>query len=139
MTHSVKEQIVNMVLPDLEKVEAALETHLEPNLELVKEIASHLLFSGGKRLRPLLMIHSARLCGYQNGFEIDFSTIFEYLHAATLLPDDERSVQPGLPIFSIESLEKPFEGVRQRHAQLRFNGADSFVRRWRIQVFQRLL
>ncbi len=88
MTKSIKQQIIDQVIPDLEKVEKALEDHLSPNLDLVRKIASHLLFSGGKRLRPLLMIHSARLCGYNNGFEIDFSTIFEYLHAATLLHDD---------------------------------------------------
>ncbi len=88
MTISLKQKIIEQVTPDLEKVEQALEKNLKPNLELVKEIASHLLFSGGKRLRPLLMIHSARLCGYNNGFEIEFSTIFEYLHAATLLHDD---------------------------------------------------
>ncbi len=88
MTKALKQRIIEQVLPDLEKVEKALESNLKPNLDLVKEIASHLLFSGGKRLRPLLMIHSARLCGYNNGFEIEFSTIFEYLHAATLLHDD---------------------------------------------------
>jgi octaprenyl-diphosphate synthase len=88
MTKSIKKQIIERVKTDLEEVEKALETHLAPNLSLVRDIASHLLFSGGKRLRPLLMIHSARICGYQNGFEIDFSTIFEYLHAATLLHDD---------------------------------------------------
>lgn len=88
MTKGLKEQIIEMVAPDLEKVEIALEKQLVPNVELVKKIASHLLFSGGKRLRPLLMIHSARLCGYDDDFEIQFSTIFEYLHAATLLHDD---------------------------------------------------
>ncbi len=88
MTQSLKQKIIEQVAPDLEKVEAALEKNLAPNLELVRQIASHLLFSGGKRLRPLLMIHSARLCGYSTGFEIEFSTIFEYLHAATLLHDD---------------------------------------------------
>lgn len=88
MTKGIKEKIIEAVGPDLEKIEIALEHHLNPNLDLVKEIASHLLFSGGKRLRPLLMVHSARLCGYNNDFEIEFSTIFEYLHAATLLHDD---------------------------------------------------
>ncbi|MBU8849595.1 MAG: polyprenyl synthetase family protein [Desulfobacterales bacterium] len=88
MTKGLKQRIIEQVAEDLEKVEIALEHHLNPNLELVKEIASHLLFSGGKRLRPLLMIHSARLCGYNTGFEIQFSIIFEYLHAASLLHDD---------------------------------------------------
>ena len=88
MTTDLKTRIIELTRQDLEKVEIALEQNLDPNLELVREIASHLLFSGGKRLRPLLMIHSARLCGYTGGFEIEFSTLFEYLHAATLLHDD---------------------------------------------------
>jgi len=88
MIKGLKQKIIEKVALDLEKVEIALEQNLKPNIELVKEIASHLLFSGGKRLRPLLMIHSARLCGYSNDFEIEFSIIFEYLHAATLLHDD---------------------------------------------------
>ncbi len=88
MSSNIKSQILALVSLDLEKVEKALAENLDPNLELVREIASHLLFSGGKRLRPLLMIHSARMCGYSSGFEILFSIIFEYLHAATLLHDD---------------------------------------------------
>lgn len=84
----IKTKIIEQVAPDLAQVEKALEENLAPNLDLVRKIASHLLFSGGKRLRPLLMIHSARICGYDTGFEILFSIIFEYLHAATLLHDD---------------------------------------------------
>ena len=88
MTQGLKEEIIERVKGDLQKVEDALKNGLKPNVELVTAIASHLLFAGGKRLRPLLMIHSARVCGYSGGFEIEFSTIFEYLHAATLLHDD---------------------------------------------------
>lgn len=74
--------------PDLSLIEQALESNLIPNLDLVRQVAGHLLFAGGKRLRPLLMIHAARMCGFRTGQEIEFSTIFEYLHAATLLHDD---------------------------------------------------
>ncbi len=98
MTKGLKQKIIDQVAPDLKKVEIALERNLKPNLGLVKKIASHLLFSGGKRLRPLLMIHSARICNYNNGFEIEFSVLFEYLHAATLLHDDvvdEAAVRRG--------------------------------------------
>ena len=70
------------------KIETELAENLHPYLELVSTIAQHILFSGGKRLRPLLMIISARLCGYNGDFTHKFSTIFEYLHAATLLHDD---------------------------------------------------
>jgi octaprenyl-diphosphate synthase len=84
----LKERIYGRVREDLECVEAALVENLDPYLELVSQTARHILFSGGKRLRPLLMLLSARLCGYSRPDANDFSTIFEYLHAATLLHDD---------------------------------------------------
>ncbi|MGM0656545.1 MAG: polyprenyl synthetase family protein [Thermodesulfobacteriota bacterium] len=88
MTNDIKKEIMALAGPDLSLVEQALEANLTPNLDLVRQVAGHLLFAGGKRLRPLLMIHAARMCGFQTGQEIEFSTIFEYLHAATLLHDD---------------------------------------------------
>jgi len=84
----LKQKILAMVKDDLVAIEAALADNLTPYLDLVHEIASHILFSGGKRLRPLLMVLSAKLCGYKGNFDKTFSTIFEYLHVATLLHDD---------------------------------------------------
>lgn len=84
----LKKHLVSRLTPDLEIVEKALVANLDPNLDLVKKIAGHLLFSGGKRLRPILMMLSARSCGYTKEDAPDFSVIFEYLHAATLLHDD---------------------------------------------------
>ena len=77
-----------MVQTDLAEIETALVENLNPNVELVSTIAGHILFSGGKRLRPLLMVLCARICHYQGGYDKTFSIIFEYLHAATLLHDD---------------------------------------------------
>jgi len=88
VTKNIKKEIISLAGTDLSLVEQALEVNLTPNLDLVRQVAGHLLFAGGKRLRPLLMIHAARMCGFQTGQEIEFSTIFEYLHAATLLHDD---------------------------------------------------
>ncbi len=84
----LKQKILTTVKHDLEAIEAALSDNLTPYLDVVREIASHILFSGGKRLRPLLMVLSARLCGYKGNYDKTFSTIFEYLHVATLLHDD---------------------------------------------------
>jgi octaprenyl-diphosphate synthase len=84
----LKHKILMQVKHDLEEIEVALEQNLNPYLDLVSQIAGHLLFSGGKRLRPLLMVLSARICGYDGEYDKTFSTIFEYLHAATLLHDD---------------------------------------------------
>jgi octaprenyl-diphosphate synthase len=84
----LKQKILAAVEPDLASVETALAKHLKPHFELVAKVAGHILFSGGKRLRPLLMILSARLCGYRGPHAAKYSVIFEYLHAATLLHDD---------------------------------------------------
>lgn len=85
---NLKKKNAAAVTPDLLAVEAALRDNLGAHLELVAEVAGHLLFSGGKRLRPLLMILSARTNGRDIAGDVYYSTIFEYLHAATLLHDD---------------------------------------------------
>jgi octaprenyl-diphosphate synthase len=84
----LKIRILDMVKSDLAEIETALVENLKPNVELVSTIAGHILFSGGKRLRPLLMVLCAKICHYQGGYDKTFSIIFEYLHAATLLHDD---------------------------------------------------
>ena len=84
----LKTRILEMVKADLAEIETALVENLKPNVELVSTIAGHILFSGGKRLRPLLMVLCAKICHYQGGYDKTFSIIFEYLHAATLLHDD---------------------------------------------------
>ena len=74
---------------------------MDPYLDLVSKTAGHILFSGGKRLRPLLMVLSARACGYPGNQEIFFSIIFEYLHTATLLHDDlvdDATMRRGQPV-----------------------------------------
>jgi octaprenyl-diphosphate synthase len=84
----LKNRVLSLVQDDLDGIETALLENLRPNLDLVSKVAHHILFSGGKRLRPLLMVLSARLCDYQGDYDKTFSVIFEYLHAATLLHDD---------------------------------------------------
>jgi octaprenyl-diphosphate synthase len=84
----LKQKILSAVEADLDDIEKALSDNLNPYLDLVSDVAGHLLFSGGKRLRPLLMVLSTRLCGYSGDYEKTFSTALEYLHTATLLHDD---------------------------------------------------
>jgi octaprenyl-diphosphate synthase len=84
----LKKKILAMVKDDLAEIEIALSQNLKPYLELVSDTARHILFSGGKRLRPLLMVLSARICGYNGDYDKTLSAVFEYLHAATLLHDD---------------------------------------------------
>jgi len=85
----LKLRILTAVRNDLAAIEQALKDNLNPHFELVGQVAGHLLFAGGKRLRPLLMSLSARLCGYREAASTAvYAVIFEYLHAATLLHDD---------------------------------------------------
>jgi len=84
----LKQKILSAVANDLLSIEAALIDHLNPHFELVGKVAGHILFAGGKRLRPLLTILAARACGYRGDAAFRTAVIFEYLHAATLLHDD---------------------------------------------------
>ena len=97
----LKQKIFSAIKADLEDIETELSENLNPFLELVSKTARHILFSGGKRLRPILMVLSARLCGYSDDFAKKISTVFEYLHAATLLHDDlvdGAAVRRGSPV-----------------------------------------
>jgi len=97
----LKHRIFAAVKDDLDDIENALVNNLNPYLDLVSDVAGHILFSGGKRLRPLLMVLSARMCGYNGDYEKTFSTALEYLHAATLLHDDvvdEATLRRGKPV-----------------------------------------
>jgi octaprenyl-diphosphate synthase len=88
MKKSLKEKILTFVEKDLADIEEAMVKNLTPHLSLVKDVAGHILFAGGKRLRPLLMVLCAKLCSYNGTYDKTLATIFEYLHAATLLHDD---------------------------------------------------
>lgn len=54
----------------------------------IPEITAHLIDAGGKRLRPMLTLAAARLCGYQGQFHINLAATVEFIHTATLLHDD---------------------------------------------------
>jgi octaprenyl-diphosphate synthase len=54
----------------------------------IPEVTAHLVDAGGKRLRPMLTLASAHLCGYDGGFHINLAATVEFIHTATLLHDD---------------------------------------------------
>ncbi len=100
----LKNRILNAVREDLAEINRALEENLAPHFDLTRNVAGHILFSGGKRLRPLLMVLAARLCEYTGDKAATFATIFEYLHAATLLHDDlvdEAGLRRGKPVANV--------------------------------------
>ena len=70
-------------------VEERIKTQLTSKVELVEEMTAYHLNTGGKRLRALLTLGSAKLCGYlKGGRDINLAACIELIHAATLMHDD---------------------------------------------------
>lgn len=74
---------------DMARVEKAMTNYFKSDVVLIPSVSSYLIGGGGKRIRPLLVIASSKMCGYAEGPSvIDYSVVVEYIHAATLLHDD---------------------------------------------------
>jgi len=73
---------------DLKHVDAYMDSQMQSEVEIIPEIIRHLIGSGGKRLRPLLLLASASLCGYNGERRYYMAAVIEFIHTATLLHDD---------------------------------------------------
>jgi octaprenyl-diphosphate synthase len=73
---------------ELDGVEGQVRNNLTSTVTLVNTVAAHILTSGGKRIRPLLLLLSARLCGYGGCEHYQLGSLVEFIHTATLLHDD---------------------------------------------------
>jgi len=73
---------------ELDGVEHQVRNNLTSSVTLVNTVAAHILTSGGKRIRPLLLLLSARLCGYGGREHHQLGSLVEFIHTATLLHDD---------------------------------------------------
>ena len=82
------ERLLAATQSDMEKVNAMILSRADSHVELVPELARYLIEAGGKRLRPMLTIAAAQLCGKQSGAEINYAAAVEFMHNATLLHDD---------------------------------------------------
>lgn len=82
------QEIGEQYRPDLLKVEAQIQKDLASDVPLINQAAQYILNSGGKRIRPLLMILSSKLCPSPGEDHILLAAIVEYIHTATLLHDD---------------------------------------------------
>jgi octaprenyl-diphosphate synthase len=86
--HSPLEEIFQWIGDDLEKVDLEFRRNLKSNVPIIAAIGEHLLLSGGKRLRPILLLLSARACRYRGTAHISMASLIEFIHTATLLHDD---------------------------------------------------
>jgi octaprenyl-diphosphate synthase len=73
---------------ELDAVEDQIRQNLDSKVALVNTVCAHILSSGGKRIRPLLLILSARTAGYNGRDDVLLASLIEYIHTATLLHDD---------------------------------------------------
>jgi octaprenyl-diphosphate synthase len=79
---------MDMVATDMASVNQIILDNAHSDVDMIPELARHLIDSGGKRLRPMLTIAAAKLCGYQGEGHIKLAASVEFMHTATLLHDD---------------------------------------------------
>ncbi|MEM9682139.1 MAG: polyprenyl synthetase family protein [Pseudomonadota bacterium] len=82
------ETIHGLVLDDLKRVNQIIVDQMQSPVALIPQLAGHIVASGGKRLRPVLTLASAKLCGYDGERQVPLAACVEFIHTATLLHDD---------------------------------------------------
>jgi octaprenyl-diphosphate synthase len=88
-----------LVGDDLKGVNDRIVQHMHSPVPLIPQLAGHIIAAGGKRLRPMLTLAAARLCGYRGDRHIALAACVEFIHTATLLHDDvvdESDLRRGL-------------------------------------------
>ena len=80
--------IRDVLAADMQAVDAVIRTRLDSEVALVRQVAEYIVGSGGKRLRPALVILSAGAFGYQGKHHHQLAAVVEFIHTATLLHDD---------------------------------------------------
>ncbi|MGB0697149.1 MAG: polyprenyl synthetase family protein [Rhodospirillaceae bacterium] len=77
-----------LVQKDLDAVNAVILDRMQSPVVLIPQLAGHIIAAGGKRLRPLLTLAAAKLCGYEGDRQAKLAACVEFIHTATLLHDD---------------------------------------------------
>jgi octaprenyl-diphosphate synthase len=80
--------LVDLTKADMERVNQLILSKAGSDVQMIPEVAEHLISSGGKRLRPMLTIASAALFDYKGDNHVKLATSVEFMHTATLLHDD---------------------------------------------------
>lgn len=80
--------ILALTREDRAAVDREINTRLKSNVALINQLGAYIIHSGGKRLRPLIVLLASRACGYRGEQPIRLAAIVEFIHTATLLHDD---------------------------------------------------
>jgi len=82
------EKVLAQLKDDLQRVEAQFKIDLTSDVALIRKVGEYVLASGGKRIRPILLLLCARRAGYRGDAHIGLASVVEFIHTATLLHDD---------------------------------------------------
>lgn len=82
------DNVLKLLNDDLHRVELQFREDLTSRVPLIRKVGEYVLASGGKRIRPMLVLLSSRLAGYQGDAHIGLASVVEFIHTATLLHDD---------------------------------------------------
>lgn len=82
------DDIAALAKSDMQAVDRLISESLESDVSLVSQVSEYIVMSGGKRLRPLIVLLAARALGYEGDQHIRAAAIIEFIHTATLLHDD---------------------------------------------------
>ncbi len=82
------ENLKQLLASDMDAVDAVIRTRLHSDVALVNQVGAYIINSGGKRLRPALVLLSAQAFGYTGKHQYDLAAVVEFIHTATLLHDD---------------------------------------------------
>ena len=92
------ETIQKLIAHEIQAVDALIRRRLDSDVVLVRTIAEYIIGSGGKRLRPVLVLLAAGAGGYRGSAHVELAAVVEFIHTATLLHDDvvdESSLRRG--------------------------------------------
>jgi octaprenyl-diphosphate synthase len=81
-------QIFEPIRADLEKVDEEFGRHVQSQVDLIPKIGNYIQTSGGKRIRPAVLLMASRLSGYQGDRAVLYAAVVEFIHTATLVHDD---------------------------------------------------
>ena len=82
------EAIKQLLAPDMSAVDRVIRARLCSEVVLVSQVSEYIINSGGKRLRPALVVMSAKAFGYTGEYHHSLAAVIEFIHTATLLHDD---------------------------------------------------
>jgi octaprenyl-diphosphate synthase len=81
-------QIFESIRADLDQVDSEFERHLQSHVDLIPKIGQYIRTSGGKRIRPAVLLMASRLAGYNGDRGALYAAVVEFIHTATLVHDD---------------------------------------------------